>query len=246
MHLKFILVLLFLIGNIAPLSAQDFRLQMDAGVAGLRENQSVGPAASLGGEFMFTLSPKTLLTAGFDFAYVGLTAESPGIPPNVIPGQFPITFERTETYRLRRTEVGLSIGAEQDIGRLRVQLLGRLSHYLVNNITYTRRLDFFGPDRPDNSITVKVTEGELFEQDIQTMRIDLSTDYQIQAGLSVRYKLGKDFEVGLTGLRTLNTVLLEQYVTRYCANCPELDEPSRVQTSAAATWQLQMSTRYYF
>jgi len=184
---------------ITPLSAQNFRLQVDGGVAGLKENQSTGPAAVLGGEFIFPLATKTFLTTGIDLAYVELTATTPGLPPNVISGQFPIRFESSETYRLRRTEVGLSLGVEQHLGRLRIQLLSRLSHYLVNNIRYTNLLDFDSPGWPDGTFTIEVTEGELFEQDVQTMRIDVSTDYQVQAGASVRYAMGKRFELGLTG-----------------------------------------------
>jgi len=240
------LLCFLLTGILIPLSAQSFRLQLDGGVAGLENNQSTGPAATLGGEFIFPLAPKTFFTSGVDLAYVALTSRTPGAPPFVISGPFTIRYESSETYRLRRTEVGLSLGVEQHAGRLRVQLLSRLSHYFVNNIRYNSLLDFEDPSRPDKTFVVEVTEGELFEQDVQTNRIDVSTDYQVQAGASVRYDVGKGFELGFTGFRTLNSVALERYVTRFCPDCPEIANPSVTSAVEIGTWQVQLSTRYVF
>ncbi|MEM9929975.1 MAG: hypothetical protein AAF840_09165 [Bacteroidota bacterium] len=244
--LAFLFAFLFAWG--ANLSAQTFRVRAELGAAGVLDiSQSVGHSAEIGLETLIPLSPRTFLVpeAGIQFRSYTLNRVD-NFPLDII-GQIPVNFIANEEYQINRSAAMVGLGIEQHLDRLRIQVGTRVAHRLSDRITFSET-EVFNPinSRLDNVFSVTVDPAEQFTQGMQTGTISFNNQIILSSGLSIRYDLTGNFELGFSVWRTIGNNRLERRVISFCEGCPvDENNPPEVDLPAGTT-VLQLSSRFTF
>lgn len=231
----------------AGLSAQQYRLRVDLGVSGAFNFLQTGkPSAAIGLETLISLSPRTFLVPEAGLQQVHIFHDGVSAPDPFIFGSIPIRFFNTEAYEMKRTSAYVGLGIERHLHRLRIHLFGRVVKGLNDQIIYREDTDFQGGTRPNSLFSVTVKPEEVFSQGMQSGTLRYSQDITFFTGLSVRFDLAKNFDLGIAYLQSIGAPQLERRVVSFCDNCPTSLDNEPIRSIGSETNTVSISGRYKF
>lgn len=229
------------------LSAQQYRLRADLGASGAFNSLQKGElSAAIGLEALINLSPRTFLVPEAGLQQVHISHDGVSPPDRFILGSIPISFFNTEAYEMKRTSAYVGLGVERHLHRFRVHLFGRAVKGVSDQITFREDTDFQGGTQPNSIFSVTVKPGEVFSQGMQSGTLSYSQDITFFTGLSVRFDLAKNFDLGVAYLQSIGAPQLERRVISFCENCPTSFDNDPERSIGSETNTISISGRYKF
>ncbi|MEM9929976.1 MAG: hypothetical protein AAF840_09170 [Bacteroidota bacterium] len=199
------------------LTAQEFRLQAAAGVAGLAANQSAtGPSTSLQFTYAQRLPFGTYLLGGLGWQYQHYKDRTIDGLPWDCPGDCAFTLIETESYTFRRQALTAHLGLEQHLGKVDLRLTGQLAYRIRERFTgaFTTLLDnFSGGQQPTTTEEFTVKPQEAFGEAPNLRQLAYTNQLDFSLGLSGFYPLGQRLKAGL-GYQLMITPYDLRYLTK--------------------------------
>jgi len=201
-HLFTLLILL----SCALLTAQNFRVNFNAGISGSYFDDP-GYALGFDAEYAFPLNKKTNLILGTGYQrlkYIETPVEN---APWFCLGNCVFNFTETETYTLRSGNVSLNLGFERRLGKWSVRLIASPTYRADAKISARFITIPNDSTRPNTERTINLKPGEnILRQDTGAETIDYTKDFYLRLGLEAGYELSSSLTLSLA---------YRQMVTKY-------------------------------